>query len=84
MELNMINKKNITTGIMPVQTDEEYAHMNTLLDTLKECSKIRGCYPLANRSQAEFIEWLVLHKSNDLLPLLDEFKQYCEHKYGVA
>lgn len=52
--------------------------LTTILD---ECAKLRGCHPLLNRITAQFFEWLMTNKSNELLPLAQEFRQHCIKMY---
>ena len=50
----------------------------TLQDILEECKRLRGCYPVVNHINQDFLLWMLRYKRNDLIPLALEFKKHCE------
>ena len=48
---------------------------------LIECARIRGCYPLMNRIESQFLKWLMTEKRNYIIPFAEEFYNYCITKY---
>ena len=51
-------------------------------DILTKCSQLRGCYPLMNRTHAQFFEYLLEHKREQLIPLAKDFLKHCTVLYN--
>ena len=51
-------------------------------DILTKCSQLRGCYPLMNRTHAQFFEYLLQHKCEQLIPLAKDFLKHCMVLYN--
>ena len=51
-------------------------------DILTKCLRLRGCYPLMNRTHAQFFEYLLTHKREQLIPLSKDFLEHCVVLYN--
>lgn len=54
----------------------------TLKSILTDCAKMRGCWPCVNRSESEFVEWLIDNQCEKLIYLALQFKKHCVEKYS--
>ena len=52
-------------------------------DILTKCSQLRGCHPLMNRTHAQFFEYLLTHKREQLIPLAKDFLEHCIILYTI-
>ena len=59
----------------------EFTH-DHIYDIMSDCAKLRGCYPLTNRTYAQFFEWLMVNKQHELMPLAMEFREHCNNLYS--
>ena len=50
---------------------------------LCDCAKLRGCYPLMNRTNAQFFEYLLEYKREQLIPLAKDFLEHCVMLYTI-
>ncbi len=55
---------------------------DALQGTLEECARMRGCYPLINRIESQFFEWLMVNRRNCLSPFAEEFYNHCVELYN--
>lgn len=51
-------------------------------DILTKCAQLRGCHPLMNRTHAQFFEYLLEHKREQLIPLAKDFLKHCMVLYN--
>ena len=51
-------------------------------DILIKCAQLRGCHPLMNRTHAQFFEYLLEHKREQLIPLAKDFLKHCMVLYN--
>jgi len=56
-------------------------HDDELQGILEECARLRGCYPLMNRIESQFLEWLMTEKRNYMTPFAEEFYNHCIIEY---
>lgn len=52
-------------------------------DILTKCLRLRGCYPLMNRTHAQFFDYLLTHKREQLIPLAKDFLERCVMLYTI-
>ena len=50
---------------------------------LEDCARLRGCYPLMNRINSQFFEWLMTEKRHYLTPFAEEFYNHCIMEYAT-
>jgi hypothetical protein len=56
-------------------------HDDELQGILEDCARLRGCYPLMNRIESQFLEWLMTEKRNYITPFAEEFYNHCVDMY---
>ena len=55
---------------------------DTLESILDDCAKMRGCWPCVNRSEDEFVDWLMDNKRDELISFALQFRTHCQERYG--